>query len=97
MSKRNKAQKQEIRDREQREAVGRRKLLSAKIKIVTTLQKVNDAQAELISELHAENKRLKDIDDVMKDFNFEKERKAIEDLADEGFREVLTSRQKRRY
>lgn len=97
MSKWNKAQKAEIAARVQRDAVTRRKLLASRIKLVTNLQAANNGQAALIAELRAENKRLKDIDNTMKDFDFAKLRKAQDDLADEGFGEVLASRQERRY
>ena len=97
MSKLNKAQKQEIRDREQDKAVMQRKLLASRIKVVTTLQTVNDQQAKLISNLRAEIDRLKRIDAALSDFNLEKQRKAIDDLADEGFENVLASRQPRRF
>lgn len=97
MSKWNKAQKAEIAARVQRDAVKRRRLLAANIKVVTNLQAANDGQAALITELRAENKRLKDIDNMMKDFDLKKQREALDDLAHEGFEEILASRQKRSY
>jgi hypothetical protein len=63
----------------------------------TILQKVNDGQAVLISELRVEINRLKGIDASLIDFNLEKERKQQDDLAREGFDEVIASRQPTRY
>ncbi len=61
----------------------------------TILQKVNDSQAVLISELRTEIKQLKKIDASLSDFNFEKLKKEEDDLAREGFDEVIASRPKR--
>ena len=93
MSKYNKAQKQEIRDRIQRDAVARRKRLAVNIRSIATLQKVNDGQAELITELRTEVERLKSVDSALSDFNYERFNQQREDFAREGFEEVKQLRQ----
>ena len=93
MSKWNKAQKAEIAARVQRDAVKRRRLLAANIKVVTILQKVNDGQTGLIAQLRAEIDRLKGIDAALSDFNRKKQREQQDDLAHEGFEQVIASRQ----
>ena len=69
------------------------RILSA-IKVVTTLQKVNDSQAYLIAELRKDIKRLQTIDGTLKDFNGAKALKEREDFAREGFDEVCAARRR---
>jgi hypothetical protein len=59
--------------------------------------KINEGQAVLISKLRVEIDRLKGIDAALSDFNREKEREQMDDLAREGFDDVVASRQPTRY
>jgi len=109
MSKWNKHEKAEIAAREQREAVLRRKLFAVSRgegraiyaddkgnhhDIVNIIEQ-NETMRKINNTLVEENKRLKGIDEALKDFNREKQREQESNFADEGFEQVVTSRQKR--
>ncbi len=55
------------------------------------------AQDVTISELREHIHDLKEIDAAIQDFNFEKLKKEQDDLAFEGFKQIITARQPRRH
>lgn len=61
------------------------------------LRLVNDGQAIINSRLRGEIEVLKALDGALKDFSREILKKELEDMAREGFEEVITSRQPRSY
>lgn len=59
---------------------------------IKILRKLREAQATMVSNLRGEIEKMKEIDDALRDFNYEKAKKLFEDFAREGFDEVVASR-----
>lgn len=60
---------------------------------IERLTRLQDGQAAVNSDLRKENRRLRDIDDVLRDFNYEKQNAERAAFAREGFEEARATRQ----